>query len=198
MSTKATNNIVNFSDRQPEGREKLLERLFRDHVGALRGFLRLRMGVREDLDDVIQDVFHRLARIEDLEQKISVESRSCRSYLFAVANNLVLDLERRKVRQRRYAESQLARLSEEDEQSLDSPEALTLAMSEIAQLKVLILDMKPVWRDAFILTRLKSMSYKDAAAQMGIGPRQVERYLSSALKQIRKIALSDGSEDARK
>ena len=188
MARRAMSKIVNLSGRQPETQEQVLERLFGEHGGALRGFLQMRFDVGQEIEDVVQEVFMRLARLDNLADRLPVGGTSNRSFIFAVANNLVVDMERRKVHQRRFAESEQSQKLEEDDHCLASPESIALAHDEIAQLKKVILGLKPTWRNAFILTRIKCLSYKDAARQMNVTIKQVERFLKSALIQIRKAA----------
>lgn len=190
-------NIVDLAERRPESQEQVLERLFSEHGGALRGFLRMRLGVGEELDDVVQEVFTRLARLDNLADRLPIGGNSNRSFIFAVANNLIVDMERRKVHQRRYTESQQSQKREEDDHCLASPESIALAHDEIARLKRVILTLKPTWRDAFILTRIKCLSYREAAQRMNVTVKQVERFLKSALIQIRKAAIGATGEEEK-
>ncbi|MDM3869750.1 RNA polymerase sigma factor [Porticoccus sp. W117] len=194
MPKQAVTNIVDFANRRAESQEQVLDRLFREHGGALRGFLRARLGVGEDLEDVVQEVFIRLARLDDLASRLPINGSSNRSFIYTVANNLVVDMERRKAHQRRYAETQKSQKQDEDSHCLATPESIALAHDELEQLKRVILGLKPTWRDAFILTRIQSLSYKEAAQRMNVTVKQVERFLKSALIQVRKasIGVSDG------
>lgn len=173
---------------------ELLKQLLQEHGAALRNFLRMRLGARtHEVDDVFQDVFAKLGCMENLAQRLPSDKGGCRSYLYTMANNLVVDAERRRQVQYRYLQRQVAmgerRLGAYD----DSPELISLAQDEVEKLRAAVAGMKPVWRDAFILVRLKRWSYKAAAQYMGVTVKQVERYLASALKRIRQADIGHQS-----
>ena len=182
-------------DRQCETREQALERLFGEHHTALRAFLRMRFGVRDEMEDIVQEVFIRLARLDNLPQRMPAGDRSNRSYIFAVANNLIVDMERSKARQRNYLEKFQAHGREEDEVLDDTPESITLAVEELEQFKKVILGLKPTWREAFILNRFKHKSYSETAIEMGVTVKQVERFIKNALVRVRKAAIEITGED---
>ena len=190
MAVGVKNNVVDIHRRQAETRNQVLERLFKEHNSALRGFLNMRLGVTEELDDVVQEVFARLAKLPDLQERLPVGGSNNRSFLFAVANNYVMDMERRKVHQRRYAESRQVRNHESDNLYLATPESIALAAEDIARLREVIVKLKPAWRDAFVLVRIKCMSYREAAREMGVTVKKIEAYIKGAMIQIRKADLS--------
>ncbi len=178
-------NVVDLHGQPSETREQALERLFKRHRGALRGFLSVRLGVREELDDVVQDVYARLARMEDLLKKLPPDNQSARSFIFAVANRLVLDIERRKsVRQKYYSEQIIEAREREPDGDL-SPEVIVLAREDLVLVRQAISSLKPGWRRAFILNRFGGKSYPEIAAEMDISLKTVEKYISKALLQIR-------------
>ncbi|WIO75059.1 RNA polymerase sigma factor [Porticoccaceae bacterium LTM1] len=190
FAESAMRKVIDINGRKPESNDQVLERLFSEHIGALRGFIRMRLGVGEDLDDVIQEVFARLARLDNLAERLPIDGESNRSYLFAVANNLVVDMERRKVHLRRYVERQQSNYLEELECGSQNPESIVLAHDDIKTLRQVIFKMKPTWRDAFILTRIQCLSYKEAADHMGVTIKQIEGFLTRAFKHIRKADIS--------
>lgn len=197
LATSVMKEVIDINSQQFESNDQVLERLFSEHIGALRGFLRMRLGVGEELDDVVQEVFARLARLDNLSERLPVGGESNRSYLFAVANNLVVDMERRKIHQRRYVEKQQGNYLEELERGSANPESIVLAHDDIEKLRQVVFNMKSTWRDAFILTRIKCLSYKEAADQMGVTIKQIEGFLTRAFKHIRKADISIMSEEQK-
>lgn len=195
MATFRAQIVTEQPDQQRSTKEQVLERLFNEHGAALRAFLRMRMGVPQEADDVVQEVFTRLARLENLLQRLPADGKGNRAYIFTVANNLIVDMERRKTLQRRYAEAQKAELDGKPQEDLATPESLVLANEDIARLREVIKQLKPVWRDAFIFMRVDLMTYREAAQRMGVTVKQVERYLTSALIHIRKAAIGGVERD---
>ncbi len=201
LTARATNNVTDLPLRDREIRERALERLFKEHGAALRAFLRVRTGSEHEADDIAQEVFARLARLDNLLERLPSGAAGNRSYIFTVANNLIVDIERRKVLERRYRESQSRKTVDTEDQQfrrevdLSTPESCALASEDIARLKAVIKQLKPVWRDAFIFIRVDGLSYREAASRMGVSFKQVERYLTSALTQIRKAAIGCTEED---
>ncbi len=180
-------NVIKLPGGERETREQLLERLFNEHSSALRGFLSVRLGIVEDLDDIVQEVFVRLADLDNLQQRLPPGGARNRSFLFKTANNYVRDLERRRSVRRKYAEQQAAQ-GEEWELADITPESQAAAEQQVEYLKSVVLTLKPKCRDAFILNRFMDKSYPEVAAVMGLSVKQVEKYLQQALLLIREAA----------
>lgn len=189
MSKVLKDNVVRLTDRRRETREQVLERLFNEHGSALRGFLRVRLDVGSDVEDIVQEVFIKLAKLDGLQDRLQPGRMQNRSFLFAITSNLVVDLERKKRVRRRYAEEQQARAKEELPVNNASPEAITLAKKELEQVKSVLLEMRPCWREAFILNRFRHRSYREVAVDMDISVKTVEKYIKKALIQIRAVVL---------
>jgi RNA polymerase sigma-70 factor (ECF subfamily) len=71
--------------------EHWLEGVYRDHAPALFRFLLRLTGHEADTRDLMQDIFVRLARSPETLEGVTAP----RSYLFRMANRLVIDLYRR-------------------------------------------------------------------------------------------------------
>lgn len=181
-------NIVDFKGRPTETREQILERLFKEHGAALRAFLHVRMDSHADMDDIAQEVFIRLAKLEGLEFRLEPSNESNRSFIITVANNLVLDLEKSQKVRYRYAEQTQAQVIDDDLLATPSPELITESRQQLERLREVILNLNPNWRKAFILNRFKAKSYREISVEMGVSVKQVEKYMKGALIQIRKVA----------
>lgn len=182
--------MVRLSGEPYETREQVLERLFREHSSALRGFLSVRMGVRQDeLEDLVQDVFARLARMEDLLEKFPRENHQSRTYLFAIANNLAIDMERRKGVRRRYRVQEEQQAKSDEAPVSRSPEIEVLARQELGLVTEVLLGLKPEWRQAFILHRIMQKSHREVSQEMGISLRATERYIGKAIVSIKDALL---------
>ncbi len=183
--TRQASNIVNFQCRQ-EAHKQVLERLFSEHGEALRSFLRGRMGGSPELEDIVQDVFVRLARMEDLHQKLVADHRDSRAFIFTMANHLLVDRQRRSAVRRQYQEAEFELAQEEQVET--TPEIIVSDTQQLDVVERAILSLPPVWRQAFVLNRFDNKSYPQIAAEMGVSVKQVEKYMSSALNRIREVA----------
>lgn len=189
MAGKSRNNVFLLTERRrkvrEETREQVLERLFSEHGAALRGFLRVSLDVGEEAEDIVQEVFIKLAKLDNLQERLPHGGVSNRSFLFAIANNLVVDMERSKRVRRDYARELQAEARDEFQVHNASPETITLAKKELEQVKKVLMQMRPCWREAFILNRFRHRSYREIAMDMDISVKTVEKYIKKALIQIK-------------
>ena len=194
MKSLKQRNVVDLSIRRTGDREQVLEQLFREHRAALRSFLLGRVRDTSDLDDIVQEVFMRLARNTDAVNRLLEPGANNRAYLFTAANNLIVDLERRQSVRKSYLTNHW------DEAGAVvyelSPEVVVAASEELAVIKEAIKNLKPTWRKAFVLSRIKSMNYKDISEDMGVSVRQIEKYIAAAMKALRQALPSQGERNA--
>ena len=173
-------NIVSL---RPQTKDRVLERLFNEHKDSLRAFLRGRLRDYADAEDVLQDVFTRLARIQDLPQQLKTPVSDCRPYLFTIANNVIIDRERHKAIRRRYLEA-------ESRGGLDvyeiTPEMSVEGIQDLEVLEKAIVKLPDNWRKAFVLSRFQYMSYQEIADRMGVTTRSIENYMAKAIAELRK------------
>ncbi|WIO74108.1 RNA polymerase sigma factor [Porticoccaceae bacterium LTM1] len=185
LSTRKKSNVIKLKGRRKETNEQVLERLFREHGRALRTFLTGRVRIEEDQEDVIQEIFARMARMDDLQQKLAVNRSDNRAFLFTSANNYVIDQERRKILEKRY---QQEHLNQDDYLVVEaSPEVIVESSQELALVKQAIGNLRPTWRRAFVLSRFEHLSYPQIAEKMDISVKTVEKYITNALVELRDV-----------
>ena len=183
MMTKR-DNIVDFKPRQ-ESQSQLLERLFAEHGKALRTFLLGRTGGSPEVDDIVQDVFIRLSRMEGLRDKL-VGARASRAYIFTAASRLLVDRSRRNKVHREYLETEKNLAGDPKDDA--SPEVMAEQHELLKEIEKAIAKMPIKWQKAFVLSRFEYMSHKEISEIMGLSVKSVQRYISSALGEIRKAA----------
>ncbi len=186
------NNVFDLSDWR-ESKQQVLERLFSEHGAALRSFLRGRLGLAGELDDIVQEVFLKLANIDNLCERMAAGRGNNRAFIFTVANNLVVDLERQKTVRRHYDESEKDNAGSVTLEV--TPETILVAEQELDIVKRTIMLLTPNCRQVFVLNRFKHQSYQQIADQMGVSVKQIEKYMSTALVKIRDaVYLAKGVE----
>ncbi len=180
-------NVVNLHTRQSEANEQVLKLLVSRHGAALRAFLRRRRIAEEEQEDIAQEVYARLARMEDLHDKLLPNENARRAFLYTIANNLIVDMERRKAIRSGYVEQQRQTAQHNPESCEAGPESLLSASEDIERVRQVIQQMRPNWRRAFILSRFKYWSYREIADDMGVSVKQIEKYMKNALLKIRDV-----------
>ena len=89
-------NVFCLPERQAHAKHhEVLHRVIRDHEPAIRRFLRARLANHPDYEDLVQDIYVKLARQENLDDKLSMGEAQTRAYLFSIATNLIRDRDRR-------------------------------------------------------------------------------------------------------
>jgi RNA polymerase sigma factor (sigma-70 family) len=138
----------------------------------LRNFIRRRVPDRDDAEDVLQDVFYEL--VEAYRMMKPVEQVT--AWLFTVARNRITDLFRRKNREA--LRSEPAAITEDGERLpleewLPSPDAgpdAEYARSVLLEELDAALDELPdEQREVFVAHELMGYSFKEIAAQTGLG-----------------------------
>ena len=152
--------------------------LFRSYGSWLRRTLRRRYG--QGAEDLVQEAFLRAARYGEGDAIV----RHPKALLLRIARNAAADQARRGAEAvaRDSIVIELAGYMREIAQSADQVEALLL--------KQLILQMPAAYRDVFVLSRFKGMSYSTISDELGIPIKTVEWRMSKALAYFAD-ALSD-------
>jgi RNA polymerase sigma-70 factor (ECF subfamily) len=149
------------------------ERLFRAYHETLVRYLTRRLGDRDWAEDVTQETFVRALRQETIDNE--------RSWLFAVANNLVRDGARRTERQRRQLQMMAAEAQEQEEE--EAP-ALTLERAEEARDARRALEGLVERDRQALLLKEEGLDYGEIAAILGIEKNSVGTTLSRARRRL--------------
>lgn len=160
-----------------EGNAQALDYFY--HQYSLRIYRKLLKMVRVDViaEELVQDVF---VRIWDKRHQIDPD-RSFKSYLFAIAQNLVYDLYRKVAREERLQEviraasSELYMHVEEGVFLKETSEILNKAINNLPSQQKLV----------FTLCKLEGKSYEDASATLGISTSTINSHIVKATKSIK-------------
>jgi RNA polymerase sigma factor (sigma-70 family) len=176
------------------GREPLsVQETIRRHHSALLSFMRLRLRISHDADDIAQESYIRMLQYEG-----SREIRSPSSMLFRIAINVANDLGRSELARR--ASEQCSIDDVELVSELPSAEREIGACQELELLQAVIAQLSPKCREVFLLSRAQLMTYPEIALHCGISLKMVEKHISRALavctKKVRDAA-EPGAESTR-
>jgi RNA polymerase sigma-70 factor (ECF subfamily) len=146
----------------------------RRYHDSLINFLRQRLRTPEDANDVAQEAYIRMMQYQNSRQ-----IRSPSSMLFRIAINVANDLGRSE--QVRRASDQCSLDAVELVSDTPSAEREISARQELELLRAAIEDLPPKCRQAFLLSRVRRMTYPEIAAHCGISVKMVEKHISRAL-----------------
>jgi len=140
-----------------------------------------------DADDLIQEAYSRIWSAD------LTAIHSARSYFYATLRNLLAE-------QSRHAQIiPMERMGEIDELRIPSeepsPERRIAARQELERLRRLIASLPAQCRRAFELRKMQGFSQREAAAEMGISERTVEKHLAKALDRILEQIRGEDSRD---
>ena len=183
MSRLRNKNVVDLASRERPGRRQLVNQLFDQHARGLRTFLLGRSVPQGEIEDLVQELFTRLMAAQGLEEKMAAATGSNRSYLLTMANNLIVDKQRKARVRSAYAATQQGFDHQHTEER--TPERIVAAQLELEAIRAVIVDLRPHWRAALVLQRFHNMSYEDIALHMGVTKMQAENYMRRALRKLR-------------
>lgn len=154
----------------------MLEKLFHIYSTPLYNHLLGKTGDPELSEDLVQETYLRAADKPDLDSV-----RNLPSYLFRIANNLLIDHHRR----------QTVRKTDADTDRLDTchdesggPEMQVGTVITLERIKASLATMPKLTQDVFILCRVTGKTHKEAARYLRISTSSVQKHLASALNRI--------------
>lgn len=150
-----------------------VDRLFREYHQPLVRYLTRRLGDRDWAEEVAQETFLRAVRQDTIVSE--------RSWLFAVATNLVRDEARKDARRRRRLE--LLREQTRAEEAVD-PEPLTLERAEETALARKALEALGERDREALLMREEGLDYTEIASALELSVGSVGTTLARARKRL--------------
>jgi RNA polymerase sigma-70 factor (ECF subfamily) len=149
------------------------------HEAALRRWLRGAVASANDVDDVVQEAYCRIASLESASH-----IHNPQAYLFQVARNVLVEQVRRSRIVRIDLIAELDALNIADDRP--SPEESTLARRELGRLKALIDALPEKCRRVFVLRKIDGISQREIATRLGITENTVEAHAANGLRLILK------------
>lgn len=141
-----------------------------EHADAVFRFALKHLRDRDNAKDIVQDCFLRLWMKLD-----TVDQMKCRSYLFTMAHNLIVDRSRRRKFVTRYADGH--------ENILITHQPKACLKNEVDRL---LEALSPLQRSLVLLRDLEGHSYQEIAAITGMDLTKVKVYLYRARKAMQE------------
>lgn len=155
--------------------EALFSKLFTKYAKDLHSFLYYKFGDHFNPKDKVQEAFIKL-----WENCSKVSPDKAKSYLYTVANNLMLNEAAHQKVVLKYKQHK------PKEHTNESPEFLMQENEYMQKLQNAIANLTEAERVAFLLNRVEGKRHKEIAALLDIGTKAVEKRIYSALKKLRK------------
>jgi RNA polymerase sigma factor (sigma-70 family) len=171
------------SSAPPDERQaELLERWSRRYRPALLRFFHRRMPAGADPEDLVQEVFVRLARREDLANVENIDG-----YLFQAAANILTDWRRKQLT---HAASAHGELDEHIEDVGFTPERVLIGKETLRSLLGALSMLPERTRAVFMLYHFEGLSHAEIGRRLSIAVRTVEDHIARA-NQVLARALGE-------
>jgi RNA polymerase sigma-70 factor (ECF subfamily) len=162
----------------------ILTALSERHRASLQRYFERRVKNRVDAEDLIQEVFLRLARRGDFHSIKCIEG-----YLFEIAASVFHD----RLRHRHSRAMDLHDEYRETHAPEDfSPERVLIGKESVGQVAKALRELPERVRVAFVLHRFEGLRHPEIARRLGVSVSAVEKYVIRALVYI-KQRMDDGT-----
>jgi RNA polymerase sigma factor (sigma-70 family) len=149
-----------------------------DQFGAvLRHFFMRRVREREDVDDLVQEVFIRLLKRGRVEEVVGL-----RAYLFETAASVLTD----RARKRRSHRVEVHEPFDPERHDCEdfSADRVLIGEETLTRASRALLELPDRARTIFILRRLEGLRYQDIARRLGISLSLVEKEVAKAVAYL--------------
>ncbi len=184
-SSRVLTLILPDKERLPPARSPAAVRLLDEYLARqheLRGFYRARLGPRADVEDLVQDLYEKIAGLAPREV------RNPAALLHALAYNHMLDRLRqgRRGRARDEIWRRSARPSAGQSDAADEPdaEATLIARQRLERAGRALLALPSRTQEIFRLHKIEGLSHAQTAQRLGLSKKTVEKHMSAALAHL--------------
>src|SRR5450830_57382 len=148
-----------------------LTQFYDAHHDWLQGWLRQRLGCRDDAADLTQDTFIQVVVARNVAQIIEP-----RAFLATLAKRVLYNFWRRRDIERAYLEE----LASFPEACAPSQEDRALVLEALQQIDLALNSLSPKARQVFLLSQLQELTYSEISAQLAMPVITVRRYMTQA------------------
>ena len=162
-----------------KGNSKAFEQLFHKHHKRLYGFLINLLHSKEDAEEIVQETFIKIwERRDDY-----IEGYSFDSFLFTIARNAFLNLNRKKINAKAFIELQLDFFNEISAEKTDD----YIIFKETSDIiNSIINEMPPKRKKIFHLRRIDGLTRQQIAEELGISIITVDSQLTKANSYLKE------------
>lgn len=178
---------VHVSDAH-RARARWIARHVLPHEAELRRALRRRAPQGFEIDDIVQEIYARLAGLASIDH-----IHNARSYLFSMAGGIVLDYVRH---QKVVSIRSVDDIDAAGGLSLEpSPETVTIDRDEMRRFERVLAALPPRIGEVFRLRRVEGFRQREVAERLGITESTVEKHLARGIYLIARGFEGGGNDD---
>lgn len=168
-------------------KRKYWGQLFAVSASPLRRFLRRRVAHAWDIEDLAQETFARILRIDD---RTAGTIENPQAYLFTVASNLVK--ERAAMLKRSSFDVDIEQVESILPAPDGSPEEVAEHEREQRRISASLERLPPRCRAVLIMQHRDGMSYREIGQRLGVSTNMVKKYVVKALMLCRNDLMDKG------
>lgn len=155
--------------------ESVFAMLYKKHAKNLRDFLYYKFGEHLNPEDHVQEAFVKLwKKCKD------VPPEKAKSFLFTVANNLVLNEVKHQKVVLKFQQQK------EEHNNHQDPQFLLEETEYLKKYQTALSNLTEAQRTAFLLNRAEGKKHQEIADMLGISKKAVEKRIYGALKKLRE------------
>ena len=156
--------------------EKNFDSLFNDHYESATKFIYYKCGDLQQAEDIVQDAFLKIWK-----KCAEIIFNTAKSFLFKICSNTLLN---EYAHQKVKLKYQAIPRSEKD---IETPDYILETEEFKDKLETAIANLSTKEREVFLLSRIDKKTYKEIAEIIGISVKAVERRMSNAFINLRKV-----------
>lgn len=163
---------------KPSGQQTVAGSACEQYHAELHRFLMRRLQSSHHAQDLAQEAYLRLLRVERAELV-----RQPRAYLYRIAVNLISEFRLRARREPIVFDSDA--FAEAAEHAADPPADEGERVADAEQIELILDQLPPLYRAIFVLRKRDGLSYQEIAQQLEISVHTVKKYLARAVAKCR-------------
>ena len=165
--------------KRPRTAPELAESAFAQYGKALHRYLMRRLSNQQNAQDLAQEAYLRLVRMENTDLV-----RAPQAYLFRIASNLVYEF---RMRERRDVVTFDSRMVESAAERVSDPAAMEPGerINMERQLESVLAQLPPLYAAILVMKKRDGLSLQEIASTLDISIHTVKKYLFRAVAQAR-------------
>lgn len=152
---------------------------FERHYGELHRFLVRRLPQSHDANDVIQEIFLRILRVDRPELV-----RKPLAYVYGIAAHVVCEFRLRGQHDRVTFDSETVDQAAEHPEHV-APDEMLESLISVQQLERTLVHLSPTHKAVLLLHKRDGLSREEVAERLGLSTHTVKKYLCQAMSAIR-------------
>lgn len=157
---------------------------YSNHNDWLQRWLRRRLADQSTAADLAHDTFLRVW-VKSQSTK-PPEVNEPRAYLTTIAKRLMINYYERQSLERAF----MVTLEQLPEPLVPSVEEQVIVLETLHELDVLLSELLPKVRSAFLMSQLEGLTYEDIAVRLQVNVRTVTRYMAQGFRQCLRLMLA--------